>query len=527
MPAGSTVVIKANGVDITTYVLPKTARFESQINAVPGAFTFIVKDVGHTLGFTTGHIVTLEIDGFLAYGGFILQATRDYPFDAMDTTNTPPFDTVRYWKISGVDFNRLFDFRVLRNTADYLHHLPNFTGEKMDGFLIKYMGVNWLDVDDVDTDTFVDDIRPPFNGTPDASKKGAWLQQGSSWRKQMEDFAQFTGAIWYLAPKIGGPELIALHYHAIEDVVHRWGFSDVPTNVGEVSTDPASFQGWTIGPREIEGTEAGDHMVNDALIWGGSQWAGRGGTVFAREENTDSVNEHGRWQLAETHFGETGYKLQEGVDVRADIIVNGPPGAVGADQNRGLRYPQWSFRFAWFAHQVPKLLGVPNHIPPGSLVSIELQTFEETQLLPLRSVAITFPELDPLGNGYVRYEGMFGLQPDDPYSLWRWLLSNRGKVLNGALTFVDQDSPATVYGATGNFIPTPTPNGSVTEFTIAFGYIIGSTKVYLKKNGETGARLLLRGSDYTETDPINGGITLTVAPSTGDVLLVNCRTLAA
>ena len=533
MPTGSVVVLKYDGNDITTDVLWNSARFESQINAVPGTFGFTVVDRNHTYNFITGKRISLEVDGTMAYGGFVIQVQRSYPFSAMDTTTIDPGEVPRYWQIQGVDFNVLFDKRVLRNPSDYLHQLPNFTGDRMDGWLIKHMMSLFLDVDGIEYNTYVEDIRPPFNGTPDASRKGAWLQQGSYWRKQMEDFAQFTGGIWYLKPTpAGSSDFAELHYHAIENVVHRWGFSDAPNKGTTVSSSPASYQNVTIGPREIDATEDGSVIINDALIWGGSQWAGRGGTVFAREENTASIDDHYRWQLAETHFGEDGYKLQEGVDVRADIIVNGPPGAVAADQNRGLKYPQWNFRHVWFAHQVPTLSGVRNHITPGSLVTIQLVVFGPdgsplVQLLPLRSVAISFLELDPTGKGYVRYEGFFGLQPDDPWSLWRYILRNRGKILSGALTFVDQDSTATVYGATGNFIPTPTPNGSATVFTIAFGYVINSTRVYLRRPGETGAALLNEGSDYVETDPINGIITMTSAPPSGSVLLVNCRTLSA
>jgi hypothetical protein len=254
--------------------------------------------------------------------------------------------------------------------------------------------------------------------------------------------------------------------------------------------------------------------------------------VFARETNSASIVDHNLWQYAELHFGEEGYKLQEGVDVRADVIVNGPPGAVGADQQRGLRYPQWNIQFVWFGHDVPVVSGSPDHIHPGSLVTITLETFGPSMdplvlLMPLRSVAITIPALDPDGNGYVRFQGTFGLQPDDPYSLWRYLIKNAGKVTNVALTFVDDTSTSTTYGASGSFNPTPTPNGSATVFTIPFGYIVGSTQVYLRAPGAVGGLLLLPGTDYTESDPIGGEITLTSPPATGSVLLVVCRTLSS
>ena len=126
------------------------------------------------------------------------------------------------------------------------------------------------------------------------------------------------------------------------------------------------------------------------------------------------------------------------------------------------------------------------------LTTIVLQVFEESgdalvQLLPLRSVTISMPTIDKDGNGYVRFEGTFALQPDDPYSLWRFLLRNEGKI-TGQVTVVDDNSDATVYGAYGNFTPTPDPDGSTTFFTIPFGYILGTTELYLRLTGEPGAR---------------------------------------
>lgn len=523
MPLGSTILIEYNGVNITSDVLADSVRFDAQQNAVPGTWSMTVKDTDHTHSFTTGKEVTLSVDGTRLVGGYLMRVGRTYPFSAMDTTD--PLSIPRYWRLEGSDYNVLFDKRVLRNPANYLTQIPNFTRADMDGTLIKKMCADYLDVSDINSTTYVDNIQPPFNTTPDVGAPGAWLEQGSTMRKQIEDWVQFTGAIWYIDPYKN------LHHHAIEDSVMRWGFADTPNH--NTITGATGYQGATIGPREIEGTETGQHFVNDAMIWGGSQWAGSGGTVFSREQNAGSIAAHNLWQRAEVHFGEEGYKLQEGVDVRADVIVNGSPGAVAANQDRGLRYPQWDFKFTWFAHDVPLLSGVSNHILPGQLAWITLSTFGPlgtplTRLLPLRSVAISIPSLDPDGNGYVRFEGRFGLQPDDPFTLWRFLLNaQRRAARQGTVTVVDDNSLATTYGALGTFVPTPTPNGSATVFTVPFGYIIGTTRLYVKPVGANGYFLKLLGSDYTESDSIKGEITITPAPASGESLLVQTRTLAS
>jgi hypothetical protein len=169
---------------------------------------------------------------------------------------------------------------------------------------------------------------------------------------------------------------------------------------------------------------------------------------------------------------------------------------------------------------------VPDHIRPGYLATIVMETFGPpgtplVQLLPLRSVTVTIPSLDPDGNGYVRFDGLFGLQPDDPFTLWRYLLKNRAKVTNPVLTVVDNGSEASLYGAIGHFTPSPTPNGATTVFTTPFGYIQGTTVVYLNGLAQ------VRGTDYTESDPVEGEITFTVAPNSADVILVTCRTLSS
>lgn len=520
LPSPSTIELVLDGVDITRKVLFRTARLESQQNAIPGAWQLVVKDQDHTFSAVEGQEFYAQIDGTKVYGGYLFRINRVYPMPVMDTTD--PDSVARYWQLWGLDYNVLFSKRVLRNPANYTSQIPDFTGDQYDGELITIMGENYLDVSDIDVTTFVDNIRPPFNGTPDSTKRGAWMQQGTQWRKQMEDFTQFTGALFYIDPDKN------LHHHAIEDSVKRWGFSDTP-NYDTITASPNEYQGATIGPREIDATESGEHFVNDAFVWGGSQWAGSGQTVFAREENTDSITDYGRWQLAETHFGETGYKLQEGVDVRADVIVNGPPGAVAADQNRGLRYPQWQFRMAWFAHHVPTLSGVRDHVLPGQLSTIQLDTFGDgvdplLLLLPLRTVSISFPTIpsdnpDEEGLTYVRFDGFFGLQPDDPHFLWKFLLRNPAREQT-PLTTVTPDSDGTVYGAFFQGPPSEGANGVRTQFSIPFGYISGTLQVYV--NGV----LQMPLTAYTESDPEAGEFTFVTAPASLATILVVCRTQA-
>ena len=525
MASGSVVVITVAGVNITAAVLWASATFESQLNAVPGTFEFTVKDVDHSFSFVTGSEVVLTIDGVRYYGGFLLQVQRTYPFPAMDTVTVAPVDTARYFVLRGVDYNILFDKRVLRNPANYLVQIPNFANTMTAGELIRQMCTDYLDIPSgFDTSTYVDDLDPPFDPDDPSVSQGAWNQQGDTFRQQMESFTLISGAVWYFDADKN------LHHHSIESAVQRWGFSDQPNRTATVSSSPVSYQGVTVGPRAIEATQDGSYKVSDALIWGGSQFAGAaGGTVFARETASPGTGIVS-YQIGQTHFGEPTGSNQAGVDAIANVIVNGSPGAVGADQNRGLKYDQWSIKLDWYAHAVPTLSGSRDHIRPGFISTITLKVFETSgtdlvQYLPLRQVTLSFPQLDPTGKGYVQFSGLFALQPDDPYSLWRFLLKLRAKKPVPTVTTTTDASTSSTYGSYGSFVPTPVPNGAATVFTIGFGYIAGTTSVYRFPSGQIGGYLLRRGIDYTETDPVAGKITIPVPIPAGDELLVNCRTL--
>jgi hypothetical protein len=509
--AGSTVTITYDGTNITSSVLFSSARFESRANAEPGTFEFRCKDMDQTLSFTTGKEITLTIDGQLMWGGFLTQVGRVHAFEA-DYVPTPvsEYDS-RMWVLRGVDYNVLFDRRVIRNTANYLQSIDTglaLTSIK-DATILKSVLANYVDVPaGFDITTEMDDVAN-IGGSGNAI-----LQQGSKLRETWERYAWFSGAAWYISPDK------KFHWHALEDVESHWGFSDQPNNNG-INGD-TGFQGSTIGFREMDATEDGTVIVNDALIWGGTEFSGgTGGTVFARAENEASQSEHGRWQVAELHLGDTDYSQEVGVQARANAIVNGPPGADIEGQQKGLRFPQWNFRLTWFAHDVPLLGGIPDHLYPGDLVTIVMNVFEVTKLLPMRNLEISFPNLDATGKGYVRFTGTFALNMDDPFTLWKYIQKAQSRTASQT-TVTSTSTFSTVTNSTssgpaGSFyqgIPSPLPNGIIDTFSIPFGYVSGTLQVYI--NG-INQRL---GIDYLETDPTAGTFTLTTIPITTDELYV-------
>jgi hypothetical protein len=526
MPTASDIAIKINGVDITNKVIYSSARFESQLGAIPGTAEITVKDEDQTFDATTGDELTLDIDGVRLWGGRVLIVARIFALPVVDTS-TPGNVLARQFRLSAIDYNILFDKRIIHNPADHLHHFPFFALDQTMGALIRdELTALYLDLDDdgLDTTTFVDNgFAPRFdangNPDPDGTKSGSWPQQGSYWRKAMEDFAQF-GFIYY----IDGSK--NLHFHEVEDSVAPWGFSDVPNKL------PLPNAGATYGMREYEDVEDGSAMANDAFVWGGSEWAGTGGTVFARKQNSASITAHQRWQYPEVRFGEL--RTQGEVTARANVIVSGnTTGAVGGDTSRGLAVDQKQVRVAWFGHDVPLLSGVKAHLLPSDVVTFSMYVMTEDGInplvivLPLRTFKITFPTLPPDGTPaepttYVRFDGFFGVQLSDPWWMWKLLRDLKPTVRQPpVIATADGSSTTAIYGAVGSFEPSPATNGSTTVFSIPFAYIAETTQVYQGPPGEL--RLLTPGSNYTESDPENGEITITSAPPGTDDLWVICR----
>jgi hypothetical protein len=504
----STVAITVDSVDYTNSCLFAKCTFQQSMAAVPGTFQVTVRDPDRSLTFVTGVEISLDIDGVRMFGGYVKQVSMGHMAPAADTSNLSDYN-LRTWTLRGTDYNTIFDWRVARNTADYLSYIT--INENFDGAILRSLVNNYADMTDFTT-TGIEDIA----SIPD----GDVIQQGIKLRERFENLSYFGGAVWYVD---GNKNLI---YKPYEDVEKRWGFSDVP-NHNAITVSPTTFQGATTGFRQVEATEDSTGIVNDALIWGGSEFAGSGGTVFSREQDATSQSTYGRWQYAETHFGETNYKTQFGVDARANVIVNGPPGTDIYGEQKGLRYPQWQFDFTWFSDDVPRLSGTPDHLVAGDIVTIDMDVFGVTKLLPLRSLNISFPDaLEESGDPddhLVQFQGSFGLQMGDPFTLWRYIQKaeiRATSTVNTVLaTAVTETSTTTTFGASFRGVPTPTPDGVTTVFTIAFGYVAGTTQVFLD------GLLQREGTDYNETDPAAGEITMTTAPLATDNLIVTCITL--
>lgn len=501
----SSIVITYDGTDITNRVIYNRARFAGQMAAQPGTFEITCKDPLRTQSYITGKEVTLDVDGVRLFAGYVTMVTRAFglPVDIV------PSDA-RVWVLRGVDYNILFDKRVIRNTSNYLEAISLGTSLRYDGDVIRTMCASYLDIPTgFDTSTHVYNITHANPG----GTEFVYSTQGSTWREEMDKLLLLSAGLYYIRPDK------ALHYVPIDLAEASWGFSDTPDGTT------------TIGPRDVVATEDASAMVNDALVWGGAtEYTNfelppdqQGAVVFARQQHATSQTTHGRWQYAEARWGETTFFDQLAVDQRANAIVNGPPGSEPTEGQlvRGMRAPQWQIRATWFARDVPG----NNHLWPGQLVTFYLSTFGQAVnpiVLPLRSVDISFPaKSDQINEAEIAFTGTFGVQLSDPWSIWAAIRRMRSRrVTSTGVTPVYTDaSTATAYGGLGQFTPTPAPNGSATLFDITGGYVADTLQVYLD-----GYLLPAQGYSISQTSPAAGTFTITPAPQTGSWLHAVCRT---
>lgn len=607
----SLITITYDGTDITNSVMFASASFEAQLSAIPGQFNFDVKDEDQSLTFVTGKEITLTLDGTTIYGGYLTMVRRTFAFPADDTT-VPSAVKTRVWKLQGVDYNILFQKLVLRDRGNLPALLPDQPVNAYDKTLISTLVSNYIDAPaGFDLSTRVDKVRQPIQlvdqaGFGEAAAAAAnlpaplidfyhYMDPGTKWKDQMDEFARQCGTIYYLN---GEKELL---YRAVENSESKWGFSDIPNHNqivdfpaygstlngainrtqttlvvtsaagspatpfrmlipndidgfelvlvtakagttftvtrgiegSEVDTHASStqvtalqtFQGAFYGFREVEIIEDATNIVNDALVWGGSEFSNpSGGTVFAEAENTTSIAKHKRWQYGLVDF--KNLLTQAMTTFRANQIVSGKASDADPGNGRGLVFPQWSVRLAWYGDAVPQLAGVPDHLLPGDLVTFHFRVMKDgdwpqglTLLLPMRQVRISFVTLHE-GDPYVRFEGMFGLQTTDPWTFWRYLLGRQTTIGTTFTTVVDDNSTSTTYGAFGQFTPVPDPDGVTTVFNLpnGFGYIGGTEQVFINQ-------LLQRpGIEYTASDPSAGEITFMSPPASTDNLFIACRT---
>ena len=320
-------------IDISTSVLFADSSFEAQMAAIPGTFRVTVFDPDHIYDFTTGRELTLDVDGVRVYGGYVLNVSKEYFFPADDTT-VPALVRGRKWVLTGVDYNILLEKRVIYNHAAPKKSIATVgTSGIYDGAVIRTYFTTWFDIpgDFTFNDSgFVINVHSYSSGyTPPTP--------GTTLKDVLTGMAEF-GAVFYIDANK------TLNFRPVQDTLADWGFSDHPS----LADSPP-----TIGFREGTMTEDASSVVNDAFVWGGSAWNLSGTIAYANRADATSIANHGRWQYAEVHVGDTKFAIQDQVTERARVIVDGNASGVYLDGSQGLINPEKQFIGTWFSQDVP------------------------------------------------------------------------------------------------------------------------------------------------------------------------------
>lgn len=294
------IAILYNGDDITSAVEFKSARFVSASGGVAGESHLRVRDKGHVFAqgyFKAGRTLELLVDGTRVWDGWVFEISREYAFATDNTTD--PAVTPRWWVLDGFDRNILWAKRVFFDTASPENlAIGEYPALASDQEVIRdvldrlcTMGDDGLDI--VSGITSVGPIDPYQE-----VKVG---KAGEIMRHPMDLMVMMNGAVYYIDP--------ARVVRYVDDVTETAPY--------KLSDEPSGSE---VGYRELMIRGDGAQLYNDALQWGIGQ--GSAAPAFARVEDQDSIDLHGRFQHGETY---TGMWQPLSVQRRADTFVNGSP----------------------------------------------------------------------------------------------------------------------------------------------------------------------------------------------------------
>lgn len=360
----STISLLYDGYEIIQDTIIADAVFESQADGRAGTCSFRVKDAGNIDGdyygfpsnrippgtFKTGLVIELRIDDVLVWSGVTQNVTRAYAFEAENTLADPNAHQ-RYWLVEGVDWNILFNKRVVWNQAEPTVRVPAFTGAENDGDVVKLIMDSYMDLSgDGISQAGVTTVGPlspygePFNAA----------NVGDAWVSVMDRITASNGAIYYIDPDK------VLQYRDAEIITAPFVLSDQP------QVDDNS-----IGYRDMAVSSSATEMANDALVWGVG--GGSPSAVFARIEDATSIAEHGRLQWGDYR---SDMWLTQSVERRAESYIYGSP-----TSRRGHKDDH---------DQIAVTIFEPT-FRVGQVVDFRNNTFGYQDDVPIRQMRITFP----------------------------------------------------------------------------------------------------------------------------------------
>jgi hypothetical protein len=196
LPGKPSVQVWIDGVDYARHVLWATATFNAKVNGSVGDCRFQIIDPDHTFSFRFGQEIYLNVNGRNLWGGWIQRPERTFLMSVQPDPAVRP----RTWSIEGVDFNAIFDKRVIHDLSDpdkAWDYAPGtyddaiiddvWTYFDMAGFTknISRVGVAILDI----------------AGVTSKSNGGLVASAGFTLREVFTSITRTTGAIFYCTPE--------------------------------------------------------------------------------------------------------------------------------------------------------------------------------------------------------------------------------------------------------------------------------------------------------------------------------------
>lgn len=365
----SVIVIKVEGVDITSDVMLAEATFTSSVGSLAGEFDIKVKDPTAAYDFKATQNITLDIDSSRVFDGYLMHVSQQFAFPALDTSKPQ----VLIWHLRGPDVNILFQKKVVHKVSNPRQVIPQFPIGTTDLTALNALIANYLDLtgESLTTDfTQVGTVDPYETTTPYAS--------GNTWLTAMNMISQVPGAVWGIRPD-------RTIYYEDDDT------EDAPFRLSDTPNDTTSF-----GYADLEWTDNATNMVNDALVWGAG--IGSSERVYKRTQDATSIAAHGRWQTGNMRGS---VFRQTTVNIISNSIVYGSP------QNlHGAKDPQVIITCRV---RQPGLL-------PGHKVHITSNVYGISGIYPIRRLTMTFPNPEA-----VLYDLQLSWDIDRPLSYHNWL----------------------------------------------------------------------------------------------------------
>ena len=336
-------------VDYAPHVVWSSVSFTAKVNGSVGDCSFQILDRARAFSFTFGQEMKLVIDGVVRWGGWMLRPQKTFAMSVVPRPWTQP----RLWQIEGMDYNAIFDKRVIHDLS-HPERTWLYDPGTYDDTIINDVW-NYLDMDGFTKD--IDRVAVAIldiPGVTSRSNSGNVASGGMTFREVMTQITRTTAAIFFCTPgKV-------VTYVDTDEVNSDYYLSDLDLGIPN-----------SVPYREFKRREDVTSMVNDALVWGAGY--GNENIVFSRHTDPDSPASYNIWQSGE--FKEGVYR-QATADAIAMSYVDGSPSA-----HRGAKWPKTSIDLVTYS----------TVFSVGDVVGVENSSFGTWDTLPIRQMAITFP----------------------------------------------------------------------------------------------------------------------------------------